>query len=106
MSKPSQLGTLGEKIKQSGFGKLKQLAFLNFKVREYVNKVLESLGLDKQDIDQIQIFVKLDDAQSFLNIKIQSENRTLLAVLKTNVAVFEEKLKEEHFNLEVGVKIG
>ena len=106
MSKLSKLGTLGEKIKQSGFGKLKQLAFLNFTVREDINTVLESLGLDKQDIDQIQIFVKQDEAVTSLNIKIQSENRTLLAFLKTNIGIFEEKLTEKHPNLQVEVKIG
>lgn len=106
MSKLSKLGTLGEKIKQSGFGKLKQLAFLNFTVREDINTVLESLGLDKQDIEQIQIFVKQDEAVTSLNIKIQSENRTLLAFLKTNIGIFEEKLKEKHSNLQVEVKIG
>jgi hypothetical protein len=104
VSKISKLGTLGEKIKQSGFGKLKQLAFLNFTVREDINLVLISLGLDKQDIEQIHVFVKQTQESGNLNIKIQSDNTTLLAFLKTNIGVFEEALISKYPNLFIELK--
>ncbi len=103
MAKPYKLS---DKIQQTGMGKLKQLAFLNFTIREDIVSILKDLNLDEAEIEQVKIFIKLDEDQTLLNIKIQCENKTMLAFLKTNCSIFEEKLYSGYSHLKVELKVG
>ena len=97
MAKPFKLS---ETIKKTGMGRLKRLALLDYTIRKDIIELLKGIGLDDNDILDVSMFIKYNDENNTLEIKISGNNSTVQTFLKINRSIFETTLLPSKYSLE------